>query len=101
MNEAPSRVTIVHPLGSNMVSGGSVTRRLVELSVLGIVNGQLVGPQVVVYIPSNVAAIRQETMIRSTMSTNTQAICLVRRPITTLVNTNTSVLGPCKRVMIS
>lgn len=103
VNEAPNSVITIHPLGSNIVTSFGVATGVLRRFVGGTMGPKVFdGPEIVVYVPSNIARIREGTIRSTTCRTNTgPPIILVRRPVTTTVNTNVPISRPYKDVMIS
>lgn len=103
LNHAPNGVTTVHPVGSNIVTSFFIARGVLRRFVGRIRDGDFVhpDPHILIYMPINTARIRHHTVHRSTRNTNTHRIFLVRRPVTTTVNTNLPISRTANSVIIS
>lgn len=102
LNQAPNGIVTLHPLHSKIVTSFSATRLVLGRFVHRIRrNHALISPHVMVNVPDNIANMRQQTIVSTTRRTNTHAICLVSRPITTTVKTKLPITRPANGVVIS
>ncbi len=102
VNHAPNSVSTIHPLGSNIVTSFRIASTVLHCFVGQTLGGAFFDhPHLVIYVPSNIARIRHHSIGRTTHGTNTHRIRLVRRPVTTTVNTNLSITRTTNYVIIS
>lgn len=97
----PDKVSIVRPVTNNTVAGCSVTIRVIHFFVGGVVGGDVFGPEIITTISTLTASIREHAVVSIVVSTNTESIYLIRRPLYTTFNTKISPLRPAKTFIVS
>lgn len=102
VNHAPNSVVTIGPLRSNIVTSFSVATSVLRGFVCESSGASVfAGAEIIVAIPDNMARIRHETIRSTTHTTNTRRIRLVRRPVTTTLNTKLPIFRTTNSVIIS
>ncbi len=100
LGRTPGSIVAVRPLSDGVISDYDLTAKMLRDFIRAAVKPRLIGPRVIVCVPSGVTEVEKRAVIDATMQAGASKVRIIEEPIAAAIGAGIDITQPCGNMVV-
>lgn len=100
LGRTPGNIVAVRPLSDGVISDYDLTAKMLRDFIRKAVKPRLIGPRVIVCVPSGVTEVEKRAVIDATMQAGASKVRIIEEPIAAAIGAGIDITQPCGNMVV-
>ena len=100
LGRTPGNIVAVRPLSDGVISDYDLTAKMLRDFIRKAVKPRLIGPRIIVCVPSGVTEVEKRAVIDATMQAGASKVRIIEEPIAAAIGAGIDITQPCGNMVV-